>query len=76
MTYFKLAQKVVKYLGFFDKKICCREVLKIVQSGHTDSEQITTGRRRGGEIVCLLDGAVEVELRQACVSVTAVCESG
>ena len=35
--YFKLDQKVIKYLGFFCKKICQQQLSKTVQSGHTGS---------------------------------------
>ena len=37
---FKIAKKVISCLGYFCKKICCRELWKIAQSGHTDC---TTG---------------------------------
>ena len=36
MTYFKIAQKVSKYLTHIFEKICCQELSKIAQSGHTD----------------------------------------
>ena len=32
---FTTAQKVTKHLGYFINKICCQEILKIAQSGHT-----------------------------------------
>ena len=35
-TFFKIAQKVPKYLCYFYKQICCKELSKIAQSGHTD----------------------------------------
>ena len=35
VTYFKIAQKVVKYLGYFYKKFYCKELSKIAQSGHS-----------------------------------------
>ena len=38
VTCFKIAQKVSKYLGNFNGKICCLELLKITQSGHTDAD--------------------------------------
>ena len=31
----QIAYKVNKYLGYFCKKICSQDVLKIAQSGHT-----------------------------------------
>ena len=31
VTYFKIAQKVSKYLGHFNEKICCQELSKIAQ---------------------------------------------
>ena len=34
--YFKASQKVIYYLGYFWEKICCQELSKIAQSGHTD----------------------------------------
>ena len=34
--YFKTSQKVIYYLGYFWEKICCQELSKIAQSGHTD----------------------------------------
>ena len=34
-TYFKIAQKVAKYLSYFYKQICFKELSKIAQSGHT-----------------------------------------
>ena len=34
---FIVAQKVVKYLGYFRSKICSQELSKIAQSGHTGS---------------------------------------
>ena len=36
VTFFKIAQKVAKYLGYFGKKICHHEISKIAQSGHTE----------------------------------------
>ena len=33
--FFILAQKVTKYLGKFCKEICCKEISKLAQSGHT-----------------------------------------
>ena len=35
MTFSKLAQKVIKYLGYFWKKICTRDLSKIAQSDRT-----------------------------------------
>ena len=35
VTFFKIAQKVAKYLGFFRKKLCHQELTNIAQSGHT-----------------------------------------
>ena len=32
---FKIAQKASKYLDHVDEKICCQELSKIAQSGHT-----------------------------------------
>ena len=32
---FQWGPKVTKYLGFFYKKICTRDLSKIAQSGHT-----------------------------------------
>ena len=34
--FFLIAQKVAKYLGYFYKKIWCKELSKIAQSGHID----------------------------------------
>ena len=31
---FKIAPKVVEYLGYFSKKICLHDLFKIAQSGH------------------------------------------
>ena len=36
VTFFKIAQKVAQYLGYFGKKICHHEISKIAQSGHTE----------------------------------------
>ena len=35
MTYLKVAQKVEKYMDYFQKTICCQELSKIAQSVHT-----------------------------------------
>ena len=35
VVYFKFAQKVKKYFGYYCKKICSLEIKKITQSGHT-----------------------------------------
>ena len=36
MTFFIIAQKVVKYLGYFWKKIICdKDLSKVAQTGHT-----------------------------------------
>ena len=33
---FNIAQRVSKYLRYFCKKICCQELSKMAQSGHTE----------------------------------------
>ena len=38
VTYFKIAEKVSKYLGHFNDQICCLELSKIAQSGHNAFE--------------------------------------
>ena len=38
---FKIAQKVIKYFGYFCKKIYCQELSKIAQSGHSDRDSKT-----------------------------------
>ena len=43
VTYFKIAQKVSKYLGHVDEKICCKELSKIAQFSHTEKEAICVG---------------------------------
>ena len=40
VTYFKIAQKVSKYLGHFNEKICFQELSKMAQSGHTAWENL------------------------------------
>ena len=35
---FKIAQKVFSVLGYFCKQICCQELSKIAQSGHTEQD--------------------------------------
>ena len=35
LIFFKIAQKSTIFLGYFCKQICCRELSKIAQSGHT-----------------------------------------
>ena len=35
VTFFKIAQKVAEYLGYFCEKNCCQGLSEIVQSGHT-----------------------------------------
>ena len=37
MVFFKIAQNVSKYLGYFWIVICCQELLKFAQSGHTSN---------------------------------------
>ena len=39
---FKIVLKVTKYLGYFWAKICCQELSKIAQSGHTDCRQASS----------------------------------
>ena len=34
--YFKIAKKVIKYLTYFCKKICCQDLSNITQFGNTD----------------------------------------
>ena len=36
VIYYKIAQIVSRYLGYFDNKICCQQLWKIAQSGHTE----------------------------------------
>ena len=36
---FTTAQKVTKHLGYFCNKICCQEIPKIAQSGHTSQQE-------------------------------------
>ena len=44
--FFKIAQKVAKYLSYFCKKICSQELSKIAESGHT-----VQYLRRGGILI-------------------------
>ena len=37
MVFFKIARNVSKYLGYFWIVICCQELLKFAQSGHTSN---------------------------------------
>ena len=32
---FKIAQNIINVLGYFNKQICCQDLSKITQSGHT-----------------------------------------
>ena len=36
IRFYKIAQKVAKYVVYFGKEICRQEVPKIAQSGHTE----------------------------------------
>ena len=50
MTYLKVAQKVDKYLGYFHKAICCHELSKIGQSGHTANSLRFAIRKTGNDL--------------------------
>ena len=43
---FTTAQKVTKHLGYSCNKICCQEIPKIAQSGHTDDDDDGNDERR------------------------------
>ena len=40
VMFFKIVHKVTKYLDYFCKKICCNELSKIAQSGHTGNRAL------------------------------------
>ena len=64
MTYCKIAQIAAKYLGYFYNKICCKELSKIAQSGHT-------GCRRERESLKMKGTKIEPFDRKVLVHVTA-----
>ena len=41
MMFFKIAQKVTKYLDYFGMKICCQILAKVFQSGHTGCGKVS-----------------------------------
>ena len=48
---FTSAQKVTKHLGYFYSKICCQEIPKIAQSGHTGRSRWVTAQQVGRAII-------------------------
>ena len=53
ILFFIIAKNVTKYLGYFWRKICCLELTKILQSGHTGHyiQLILMGRKRSSNIM-------------------------
>ena len=42
VVFFNAAQKVLKYLGYFCKQLCCQELSISAQSGHFDQKPSIT----------------------------------
>ena len=40
--FFKVSQKSTIFLGYFFERICCQELSKIAQSGHTGNKRYKT----------------------------------